>query len=85
LLIALQGGDAPAEIQTVPLPLAAALEPGGSRETFLRARLDQAGLKPVANQESGAQAPLAQSTWLIWREAHAQAQAAGAMVRAIPL
>ena len=85
LLIALQGGDAPAEIQTVPLPLAAALEPGGSRETFVRARLDQAGLQPVANQESGAQAPLAQSTWLIWREAHAQAQAAGAMVRAIPL
>ncbi|MCA0891769.1 molybdopterin molybdotransferase MoeA [Qipengyuania flava] len=85
VLTALQGGDALAEIQTVPLPLVVPMEAGGSRETFVRAYLDRNGINTVINQESGAQAPMAEATWLIRRAAHDPALAAGALVRAIPL
>ncbi len=47
------------------LPLAAAVDATGERETFLRAQWQEQGLCPVANQDSGAQAVLAGADWLI--------------------
>ena len=47
------------------LPLAAPLGATGNRETFVRARWDDAGLVPLGNQDSGAQGPLAAADWLI--------------------
>lgn len=67
----------------MPLPLAVDLPPNGSRTTFVRAHFRSDGLEPVANQESVAQASMAQSTWLIRRAAHQGALAAGEAVCAI--
>jgi molybdopterin molybdotransferase len=47
------------------LPLAAPIAAPGQRETFLRARWQNKGLWPLANQDSGAQAVLARADWLI--------------------
>lgn len=84
LLAAMQGGDGRACVATSPQRIAANLAASGSRETFTRARMNASGLIPVSNQESGAQAPLAQSDWLIRRAPNDGAVAEGAMVRAMP-
>ena len=47
------------------LPLAAALGPTGTRETFMRSRWDAGGLTPLVNQDSGAQHALVEADWLI--------------------
>lgn len=65
LLGRLQGLSASAVLHWRKLPLAAPLSATGSRETFARARWDEAGLTPLGNQDSGAQGPLAEAEWLI--------------------
>ena len=83
LAAAMQGGDAAESVQFLPMPCAAALPAAGSRETFIRASATSAGLIPSQNQESGAQAPLAQSNWLIRRPANTPATAPGETVSAL--
>lgn len=65
ILARLQGAPAEAEQQWRRLPLAVPLGPTGSRETFTRARWNDAGLAPLGNQDSGAQAGLLHADWLI--------------------
>ncbi|GGD86391.1 molybdopterin molybdenumtransferase MoeA [Tsuneonella deserti] len=81
LLARLQGGDAAHQWRT--LPLAASLPAADERETFVRARWDDAGLVPLGNQDSGAQSPLTQADWLIRCPAHQPALAARTMVSAL--
>lgn len=85
LLGGLLGRNGWTEVATFPLPLAIDLPANGSRDTFVRARLEPEGLLPCANQESGAQAPLATSDWLIRRGAGDPPQARGELVVAMPL
>ena len=84
LLVVLQGGQGEACVTSSKQVLGADLGPCGTRETFVRARMLEGALYPVANQESGAQAPLATSNWLIRRSAGDYPIAAGDLVRAIP-
>ena len=84
LLAALQAGDAAGEVMTSPLKLASELPASGARETFTRARLGPEGLVPASNQDSGAQAPLGASDWLIRRSPDDHAREAGDMVEALP-
>jgi molybdopterin molybdotransferase len=65
LLARLQGRATESVLRWRPLPLAAPLGATGSRETFARARWDEAGLTPLGNQDSGAQAALAVADCLI--------------------
>jgi len=65
LLTRLQGQSVSDVLQWRNLPLAAPLGSTGNRETFVRARWDEAGLVPLGNQDSGAQGPLATADWLI--------------------
>jgi molybdopterin molybdotransferase len=81
LLARLQGGDAAHQWRT--LPLAAPLPATDERETFARARWDDAGLTPLGNQDSGAQSPLAEADWLIRCPPHQPALAAGTQVHAL--
>ncbi len=81
LLARLQGGKAMPLWRT--LPLAGPLPATGDRETFVRARWDEAGLTPLGNQDSGAQSPLADADWLIRCPPGQAALAAGETVRAL--
>jgi molybdopterin molybdotransferase len=65
------------------MSLAAALPATGSRETFVRARWDDAGLVPLGDQQSGAQAALADADWLIRCAPGQAAGAAGDIVTAL--
>ncbi len=65
ILARLQGASAESGHQWRRLPLAAPLGPTDSRETFTRARWDEAGLVPLDNQDSGVQAGLLHADWLI--------------------
>jgi molybdopterin molybdotransferase len=65
------------------MPLAAGLAATGSRETFVRARWDDAGLVPLSDQQSGAQAALADADWLIRCVPGQPAGAAGDLVTAL--
>jgi molybdopterin molybdotransferase len=65
LLARLQGQPTGYAMQWRKLPLAAPLGSTGNRETFVRARWDEAGLVPLGNQDSGAQGPLAAADCLI--------------------
>lgn len=65
LLVGLTGRSVWDALQWRKLPLAASLEVTGDRETFVRARWEEAGLMPGGNQDSGAQAALANVDWLI--------------------
>lgn len=56
---------------------AAALAETGARETFLRAALTGDGVLPLANQDSGAQKPLALTDVLVRREGDAPAVGRG--------
>lgn len=83
LLAGLQGADPARALRWRPLPLAASLAPCGDRETFERARWDDAGLSPVTRSDSGLQAPLPDSDWLIRRTPGAPAARAGDWVSAL--
>ncbi len=83
LLTAMQGGNGADEVRFIPQILAADLPPNGSREALVRARATEEGLLPADNQESGAQAPLASSDWLIRRPANDGPCFSGQVVRAI--
>lgn len=83
LLAALQGQLSPAPLVWRRLPLAAPLKATGDRETFVRARWDAEGLTPLGNQESGAQAALAEADWLIRCLPGQAALDAGALVHAL--
>jgi molybdopterin molybdotransferase len=65
LLARLQGEALDEVMHWRRLPLAAPIAAPGQRETFLRARWQNKGLWPLANQDSGAQAVLARADWLI--------------------
>jgi molybdopterin molybdotransferase len=83
LLSALQGGEVAKELEFVRLSLASPLPETESRETFLRAFWSPAGLVPIGNQQSGAQAPLATAYWLIRRPAGSRAAASDTFVEAL--
>ncbi|MDE2620409.1 MAG: molybdopterin molybdotransferase MoeA [Sphingomonadales bacterium] len=85
LLARLQGAAAGDLLRWRHLPLAAPLAATDERETFARALWDEAGLVPLVNQDSGAQAMLARADWLIRCPAGSPARGAGEMVRALAL
>lgn len=63
--------------RTIPARLTSAMNAGGSRMEFLRARWDGVTVTLDELQDSGALAPLARSNALVVREAGAPAKAAG--------
>jgi molybdopterin molybdotransferase len=83
LLARLQGGAVEDVLRWRALPLAAPLGATGSRDTFVRARWDDAGLAPLTNQDSGAQGALADADWLIRCPANQPALGPGTAVRAL--
>jgi molybdopterin molybdotransferase len=85
LLARLQGEAASAMLRWQRLPLAAPLPATGSRETFVRASGEADGLLPLAQQDSSAQAALAQADWLIRCPPDQPALPAGALVSALAL
>ena len=84
LLARLQGRRVDDELRWRTLPLAAPLGAAGSRESFVRAHWDDAGLTALGNQDSGAQGALAAADWLIRCPAGQPALGCGAMVSALP-
>lgn len=85
LLARLQGRAVADVLRWRTLPLAAPLGATGNRETFARARWDDAGLVALANQDSGAQAALAAADWLIRCPPGQPALAEGDAVSALAL
>lgn len=83
LLARLQGRPASDVLRWRNLPLAAPLGGTGGRETFVRARWDDAGLTPLGNQDSGAQHALADADWLIRCPAQQPAAGPGTTVSAL--
>ncbi len=83
LLAGLQGQRGADVLRWRRLPLAEGLPATGSRETLVRACWDDDGLRPLGNQDSGAQGALAQAGWLIRSRPHAPARAPGEMVTAL--
>ncbi len=84
LLARLQGQSIEEVLRWRNLPLAAPLGAIGGRETFARARWDEAGLTPLGNQDSGAQGALAEADWLIRCPSGQPERAAGDLVSALP-
>lgn len=83
LLACLQGGSAASELAFIPMVLGADLGETGSRETFVRAASGASGLLPLGNQQSGAQAPLLDASWLIRRPPGSGPEQVGAIVAAL--
>jgi molybdopterin molybdotransferase len=83
LLAGLQGQCLRETLAWRTIPLAASITATGDRETFLRARWGEAGLEPITNQDSGAQAALARADWLIRRPPGSPAAEAGDPVMAL--
>lgn len=83
LLAALQGQDPQAALRWRRLPLAGPLPAIPDRETFVRAQWEDDGLRPLGNQQSGAQAPLAATEWLVRRPPGSPAASAGDLVSAL--
>lgn len=83
LLAGLQG-QAPAKVlRWRRLPLAGPISAIGARETFVRARWEDDGLRPLDNQESGAQRALACADWLIRCHPYSPECMAGETVNAL--
>jgi molybdopterin molybdotransferase len=83
LLAALQGQTLSQLLRWRRLPLADALGATGSREALVRACWDDAGLRPIAMQDSGAQHALVAAGWLIRCPAGQPALPRGAMVEGL--
>ena len=83
LLAGLQGQCVRETLPWRTIPLAAGIPATGDRETFLRAHWGEAGLEPITNQDSGAQAALARADWLIRRPSGSSAAEAGDPVIAL--
>ncbi|HEY6869136.1 MAG TPA: molybdopterin molybdotransferase MoeA [Novosphingobium sp.] len=83
LLAALQGQDPRQVLRWRTLPLGAPLPAVTDRETFVRARWEADGLVPLGNQQSGAQAALAEADWLIRRPVGCVAARVGDAVSAL--
>lgn len=83
LIAGLQGRPFADVMRWRHLPLAAPLAATGARETLVRAAWDDNGLRPIGNQDSGAQAALAQADWLIRCPPDQPARAAGEVVSAL--
>lgn len=83
LLAALQGQALSESLRWRRLPLAAPLGATGSRETLVRACWDDAGLRPIAMQDSGAQHALVEAGWLIRCPAGQAAVPSGQTVEAL--
>jgi molybdopterin molybdotransferase len=79
LLRALAGADEPLP-KPITMRLGAPLPATGSRMEFVRARIDDGALFPVAEQDSSALAALARAEALVERPAHAPAKEAGELV-----
>ena len=60
-------------------PLATALDGGGGRRDYLRARLENGRLTPLIGQDSGMTLPLANANALLIRDIAAPPRDAGAM------
>jgi molybdopterin molybdotransferase len=65
LLYGLMGRDSAEAWRWRSLPLTAPMPATGDRETFVRARGEDGGVRPIGNQDSGAQRALAMSDTLI--------------------
>lgn len=83
LLAKLQGQPTSEVLQWRALPLACQMPATGGRETFVRARWDADGLRPLGNQDSGTQLALAQADWLIRSAPNSPALDAGETVTAL--
>ena len=80
LLYGLNGRNPAQAWQWRTMPLTAPLPATGDRETFVRAIWNESGVRPISNQDSGAQRALAQSNALIRCPAGQIALAVGAGV-----
>ena len=85
LVARLLGKIRPLPLDWIMLPLATSIPGTDDRETFLRSRLVDGKLVPIANQDSGAQRALAEASWLIRCPARQDALAAGTVVSALTL
>lgn len=83
LLAGLGGGDPAEALYWRPALLAASLPANGTRETFVRARGDNGAARPLDNQDSSAQHPLAAADFLVRRPVDAPAAAAGDTVQVL--
>lgn len=83
LLVALQGARPSDHLAFLPMRVSSPLPEGGDRETFWRATSTPDGIDTVVNQDSGAQAPLAKTDWLIRRPPGAAATLPGDVLPAL--
>ncbi|VVT00418.1 conserved hypothetical protein [Erythrobacter sp. EC-HK427] len=83
LLAALQGQPTSAVLPWRVLSLAGPIPATGERETFVRAKWEADGLRPLGNQDSGVQLGLAQADWLIRCAPLTPARDTGEMVTAL--
>lgn len=83
LLAALQGRRIGEVMDWEQRPLQGSLGPVGGRTTFARAWQGDAGLVPVGNQDSGAQAALAGANWLLRCDPGTEPLEAGTLLPAI--
>ncbi|MDE2184602.1 MAG: molybdopterin molybdotransferase MoeA [Alphaproteobacteria bacterium] len=83
LLTGMVGGDANVVLAWRKLPLTVPVDACAERETFLRARADVGGVRPLSNQDSAAQKAIADCNLLIRHRAGAPPVAAGTLVEAV--
>jgi molybdopterin molybdotransferase len=84
-LVAALAGAADPLPQSLHARLGAALPANGDRADFVRARMDDGVLNPLASRDSAALLELAGADALIVRPTHAPAAAAGDMVAFLPI
>ncbi|MDP9424352.1 MAG: molybdopterin molybdotransferase MoeA [Pseudomonadota bacterium] len=83
LLAGLEGGEAAGALRWRRGRLVAGVGPCEARETFVRAALEKEGVRPLTNQDSGAQKTLVDADLLIRRRPHSPSVPAGEEVEII--